>query len=227
MNELSQRALPEFSAATHRNHDPMMPAVPLVPGLRCQDHATFVAAAADERAFREYWAARGLYAMAPIVPERFPARHIAFSATPEMTVLCQDMVGLSVSDDPASPVNRLVALYGGYRVDAGGEVAVGRIQHFAFAVDGEYDMADIRAALTLRGVRFMTPILTFEDSDGAYLQQMFVACKVPFGPFVEIIKRGVGRGGEPFHGFNAEQIDTLYQHYDAYSRMLASGVDDA
>ena len=68
----------------------------------------------------------------------------------------------------------------------------------------------------------MTPVLTFDDTtgSGAYLQQMFVACTVPYGPFVEVIKRGTGRKREPFQGFNADQIDALYTHYDAYSRAL-------
>jgi len=43
---------------------------------------------------------------------------------------------------------------------------------------------------------------------------------VPYGPFVEVIKRGQGTGGEPFQGFDAAQIDTLYAHYDEYSARI-------
>ena len=72
----------------------------------------------------------------------------------------------------------------------------------------------------------MTPVLEFDDANGATLRQMFVACVVPYGPFIEIVQRSPGKNGEPFGfsaeqpGFNAEQIDTLYEHYDAYSKKL-------
>ncbi|MGV0816101.1 hypothetical protein ABQF34_29470 [Mycolicibacterium boenickei] len=214
--------LARLSAGAQCHVDELMPRIPMVPGLRCQDHVTFVAT--DEAAFSEYWGSRGLRAQSPINTERYPARHIAFSENPDQTLVCEEMVGLSVSSDPASPINRLADLYGGCHIDERGEVAVGRVQHVAFAVDGGHEIADVRAALVRQGVRFMTPIMTFTDPDtGAHLQQMFVACKVPYGPFVEIIKRGLGRGGEPFQGFNADQIDTLYEYYDAYSGALCGG----
>jgi hypothetical protein len=226
VTDMGIRGATALIAGTHRFPDPLLPKVPFVPGLRCQDHVTFVAAAVDEGAFRAYWIARGLRAMQPIVAQRYPARHIAMSETPEATEVCENMIGLSVSDDPRSPVNRLVEIYGGHRIDERGRVAVGRVQHIAFAVENDCEMAEVRATLESQSVRFMTPILTFHDSDtGAYLEQMFVACLVPYGPFVEIIKRGTGRNGEPFQGFNADQIDTLYEHYDAYSRKLCADAD--
>jgi hypothetical protein len=215
-------SLHELVRASHRHVDQLLPHVPVVAGLQCQDHATFVAAASDEQAFRSYWSERGLTAMDPLSPRRYPARHIAFAADPGNTVLCEDMIGLSVSDDPASPIIRTVELYGGSRVDERGDVAAGRLQHVAFAVERGHTMEAIRADLEALGVRFMTPILTFADASGsgAELQQMFVACRVPYGPFVEIIRRGEGANGEPFQGFDPDQIDALYTYYDAYSRTL-------
>lgn len=35
----------------------------------------------------------------------------------------------------------------------------------------------------------MTPILEYHQENGAFLKQMFVACLIPYGPFVEIVQR--------------------------------------
>lgn len=213
-------SLARMIQASHRHADHLLPDVPVIEGLECQDHATFVAAADQEQAFRAYWAERGMGAMDPLVPTRYPARHIAFAADPDHVVACQDMIGLSVSDDPRSPINHALRLHGGWRVDERGEFAVGRLQHVALAVRPGFAIEDVRGQLEALGVRFMTPVLTFADGNGsgAFLQQTFVACQVPYGPFVEIVKRGEGPNGEVFQGFNADQIDELYRHYDAYSR---------
>ena len=56
-------------------------------------------------------------------------------------------MGLSVSYEPSSPINRLVTLYGGRRIDETGEVAPGRLQHIAFAVDPDTDVYDLRGRM--------------------------------------------------------------------------------
>ncbi len=66
----------------------------------------------------------------------------------------------------------------------------------------------------------MTPVLKYEDKTGATLEQLFVAPESPFGSFAEIIRRGLGKDGEPFQGFNTEQIDTLYRFYNHHGETL-------
>ncbi|MDQ3014682.1 MAG: hypothetical protein M3Q73_02375 [bacterium] len=73
----------------------------------------------------------------------------------------------------------------------------------------------------------MTPILTHHEADGGLMRQMFVACQVPWGPFLEIIQRteslptsSRNESGEAVQNFFPDQIDELYRHYDEYSRSL-------
>ena len=221
---MSAPQLHQLVRQTHRFNDPLLPRIPSFdfPELKCEDHVTYVTASENEALFSGYWQRRGLRPMTALEPSGFPARHIAFLANPGEYTTCERMVGLSVSDDPASPVNRLVALYGGSRVDEHGGVAPGRLQHVAYATDADTDVDVLRSRMKAHGVVFMTPVLRFSDGTGATLTQMFVACTVPYGPFVEIVQRGVGENGEPFSGFSAEQIDCLYEHYDAYSKELLS-----
>lgn len=214
-------AVHELVLQSHRFDDPLLPHIPsFFKGLRCEDHATYVTSERDEDKFRAYWKDRGLRAVEPLMPTNYPARHIAFLADPGEYATCEDMVGLSVSYDPQSPINKSIHLYGGRRIDEHGEIAPGRLQHIAYAADPEIGFAGLRRSMERNDCHFMTPILEFEDDNRATLRQMFIACVVPYGPFVEIVQRGLGDDGKPFTGFSAEQIDVLYAHYDAYSRGL-------
>jgi hypothetical protein len=190
-----------------------------VKGLVCEDHRTYVASQRHESEFVEYWRQRGLHAMIPIVTTTYPARHIALLEHPESPALCEKMIGLSVSEDPESPINKSVELYGGSR-RINGIIVPGRLQHTALAVDSKIDINKVRKEIQQLGLQFMTPILSYEEQTGAFLKQMFIACKRPYGQFVEVIQRGIGRSGEPFRGFHSSQIDALYEHYNEYSKRL-------
>ena len=74
-------------------------------------------------------------------------------------------------------------------------------------------MAELKAILEAGGVRFMTPILRYEDANGAGLRQLFTATERHF--FVEFAQRIPGADGEPFGGFNTTIIDDLYAALDA------------
>lgn len=191
-----------------------LPKIPVLRTMHCEDHATFVAPYEHRDAFIMKWAQRGLTAMPAIVTKEFPAENIAMVERPGDTRTCERMIGLSVSTDPDSPINKLCELAGTDRS------ARGVLQHIAYSVEPAADFQEVRRHLEEEGVRFMTPILGYEDPNGAALRQMFVACRVPFGPFVEIIQRVPDRHGVPFQGFNGDQIDALYHHYDNYSRQL-------
>ncbi|HLC54110.1 MAG TPA: hypothetical protein VJK07_00600 [Candidatus Nanoarchaeia archaeon] len=209
--------------------DPLMPDVPMVDGLRCEDHATYIVALESVgiqfqiQGFLDFWKAKGFSPLdRGYETQRFPAKHTALVRGP-----CKDkgareqIVGVSTSFDPQSPINRSLRLWGSHRYDPETrEIVPGRLQHLAYDVDPRKSMEEVCAELEARGTQFMTPILRYENQTGATLEQRFVACKVPYGPFAEIIRRGLGRHGEPFQGFNEEQIDVLYEHYDAYSGRL-------
>ncbi len=213
------------SNTTHRDPllaDPLLPDIPDLLGLSREDHLTFVAPAEHEREFVRYWTDRAFVEAPPYTPTRYPARHIALVLKHEVGHNAKRTIGLSVSDDPRSPINRCIQLYGGFRIDDTGVLVPGRLQHLALAVTEGQSIELIRASLESQGVRFMTPVLCYADSWGAFLKQMFVACRVPYGPFVEIVHRGTNRNGAAFQGFSSEQIDTLYEYYDRYSKSLVT-----
>lgn len=193
-----------------------LPRIPVLRTMHCEDHATFVVPYGDKVTFIARRVAQGLTAMPAIVTDEFPAEHIAMVEKPGATRTCERMVGLSVSSDPNSPVNKLCDLGKGRR-------AKGILQHIAYAVNPTADFSEVRRQLEETGVIFMTPILEYKDPNGAALRQMFVACKVPFGPFIEIIQRTPDEHGVPFQGFNVSQIDNLYRYYNDYSLKLAKG----
>jgi hypothetical protein len=182
--------------------------------MHCEDHATFVVPYGDKETFTARRKAQGLTAMPAIVTEEFPAEHIAMVEKPGATRTCERMVGLSVSSDPSSPINKLCEL-------GKGRGAKGILQHIAYAVNPAADFNEVRRQLEEKGVVFMTPVLEYKDPNGAALRQMFVACEVPFGPFIEIIQRTPDENGVPFQGFHASQIDNLYRYYNDYSLKLA------
>lgn len=191
-----------------------LPAIPNCGGLlHYEDHVTFVVPYHQKQEFIDR-AGTELIALPAIITTKFPAEHIALVEKPTATSVSRRMVGLSVSLDPDSPINKLYELG-----KEKGKLAVR--QHAAYSVDPAIDFAQIRRSLELRGVNFMTPVLEYSDPGGAMLRQMFVACKVPYGPFIEIIQRTPDpKTGLPFEGFNADQIDRLYHFYDAYSLEL-------
>jgi hypothetical protein len=193
-----------------------LPKIPVLRTMHCEDHATFVVPYADKELFIARWTAQGLKPMPAIVTTEFPAEHIALVEKPGATRTCERMIGLSVSQDPQSSINKLCEL-------AKAHGPKGALQHIAYSVAPATDFDSVRRELEEKGVVFMTPVLEYKDPNGACLRQMFVACKVPFGPFIEIIQRTPDTNGVPFQGFSASQIDNLYRYYMEYSLALAKG----
>lgn len=193
--------------------------MPLIAGLEREDHRTYIVSPRNEIGFLEYWEKKGFKVASVIKTKKFPARHIVLLKDASVEKTYQEMVGLSVSDDPSSPINKSVYLYGDARVEDG-KIVPGRVQHIAYSLDRKLWMSEIMEKLEKKNIRFMTPILSYTDSNDAVLRQMFVACEKPYGEFIEIVQRGVGNDGSPFKGFNSEQIDQLYKYYDSFSEIL-------
>jgi len=176
--------------------------------IRHIDHITYAGAYENERNFIERWDALGFHEHVRLWTVKWPATHIALVSgmTPEYP--WATMTGLSVSEDPASPINQFVKRYGE------------AIQHTAYNIDPEVEMEDLHHEMVRLGWKFMTPVLTYAGGEGARLRQMFVAPQVPYGTFVEFVQRLPGENGQAFDGFDTVNIDDLYQCYSDYSRKL-------
>ncbi|MBZ0266355.1 hypothetical protein K8I28_16990 [bacterium] len=176
--------------------------------IRHVDHITYVAAADQERNFIETWEKLGFKESWRGGCERYPATHIALIAGMSDEFPWATMTGLSVSDDPESPINEFVRRYGP------------GVQHVAYNLGPESDMDEVYENMREMGWDLMTPVLTYHDKNGGKLRQMFIAPTIPFGPFVEFIQRLPGKDGKPYDGFDQMNIDDLYEHYDEISKQL-------
>lgn len=172
--------------------------------IRHIDHITYVSAAEDESAFIARWGLLGFEEFVRVHTPRFPAAHIALSSGQDPNFPWAMMTGLSVSDDPKSPINLFVQRYG-----AGP-------QHVAYNIGPDEDMEELHRKMVSSGWRFMTGVLTYRDDTGAGIRQMFVAPQVPYGPFSELVQRIHGPSGA-FDGFDTTNIDDLYEAYTDYS----------
>lgn len=185
-----------------------------IEGLECTDHITYCIEYDRKDEFMSYWAENnGLAPSQAIRTTLYPAEHIALVPNPDDHRGCDQMIGLSISKDPKSPINKL--LQHGHRHASGGV-----FQHRAYLVKEGYSIENIKDNLEKIGMGFMTPILSYTDDQNATLKQIFTECKNPYGPFIEIIERRLGLDGKPFRNFNASQIDNLYDHYDTLSKNL-------
>jgi hypothetical protein len=155
------------------------------------DHITYVAAAEDENNFIARWGLLGFKEYVRVHTPRYPAAHIALASGHDPNFPWAMMTGLSVSPDPKSAINLFVQRYG-----AGP-------QHVAYNIGAGEDMEELHRKLVARGWQFMTNVLTYRDSTGAGIRQMFVAPQVPTG--------------QPFDGFDTTNIDNLYEAYVDYS----------
>lgn len=183
------------------------------------DHITYATKAENEKSEIEKWRILGLYEHVRLNTVIFPATHIALTKTTphsividgpkESTIPWDIMTGLSISDDPNSPVNKFIKYYGE------------GVQHIAYGVLGHINMDDFYKNLQ-NSEKLLTPVLTYHDSNGATLQQIFTAPKKPYGPFKEYVKRTSGRDGNLFNGFDVQNIENLYGAYDTYSKWLES-----
>lgn len=119
------------------------------------------------------------------------------------------MTGLSISEDPNSPINKFVNLYGE------------GVQHVAYNVDLNTDMNELYKKLK-ETHDLLTPVLNYKDASGAGLKQIFTRPKKPWGSFEEYAQRIPGPNGNPFDGFDVDNIENLYKEYDDYSKYLNS-----
>ena len=172
------------------------------------DHVTYVAREENERGFIERWRMLGFREHVRLTTSRFPATHIALVGGQLPGAPWAAMTGLSVSPDPASPVNEFTRRYGE------------GLQHVAYAISPDMDFEVLGRDLERSGWQLMTRVLTYQDPAGARLRQLFAAPLQPFGPFIEFIQRHPGPGGLPFDGFDTTNIDDLYEAYADYSRWL-------
>ncbi|HEX8537058.1 MAG TPA: hypothetical protein VF664_06305, partial [Cystobacter sp.] len=177
----------------------------MVVSIQHIDHITYVSAFEDENDFIARWGLLGFKEYVRVHTTRYPAAHIALASGDDPNFPWAMMTGLSVSDDPKSAINLFIQRYG-----AGA-------QHVAYNIGPEEDMEELHRKLVARGWRFMTEVLTYRDSTGAGIRQMFVAPQVPYGPFSELVQRIHGPSGQPFDGFDTTNIDNLYEAYVDYS----------
>lgn len=205
---------------------PLMPSVPILPGMSLEDHVAYVVSATAFEEFACHWLSQGYVQLPALESVKYPARHIGFIHPNKPD---QPMVALSVSEDEASPINRFIQLYGSHRLANSGEILVGTVQHIAYKVDPAVTSIEaVREELIRRGVQFMTPIVTYSPNPASLLKQTFVGCLYPWGPFVELVQRtdlpvAVTTGRELSQGFDPTQIDTLYDYYHRYSLSLIGG----
>ena len=177
-----------------------------LPGVTKLDHCTFVTHARHTALFLDHWASLGFSLHGEWNTTRYPARHLALTRGKMEGYPWEDMVGLTVSDHPDSPLHRMIPPMP-TPFDQ-----THQLQHIAINIAPEADMAAVRAALQAEGVCFMTPILSYAARNGAGLQQMFTATESHF--FVEFAQRIPSEDGEPFGGFHIETIDDLYAALD-------------
>jgi 4-hydroxyphenylpyruvate dioxygenase-like putative hemolysin len=176
--------------------------------VRHIDHVTYVAAAENEEKFIATWAKLGFSEHVRVFTLKHPAAHIALVSGMSEEYPWATMTGLSVSQDKNSAINEFVKRYGP------------GVQHVAYNIDPEFSMEQVHAEMQETGWKFMTPVLTYQDGNGARLRQFFAAPTIPFGPFVEFVQRLTGQDGKAFDGFDQQNIDDLYDHYLDYSRRL-------
>lgn len=121
------------------------------------DHCTYVDAADNESDFIRRWAALGFSEVVRLRTRRFPASHIALTTAVTTLSSPRVMTGLSVSDDPSSPINEFVRRYG-----AG-------LQHVAYRVAIDVDFDDLSGWLEATGLQLMTAPLRYVGDGGAEL----------------------------------------------------------
>lgn len=203
---------------------PLTPQVPILTGMALDDHVAHVVTPGELEQFARFWTERGYAQLPALETTRYPAQHIGFTNPDEPN---QPMVALSVSSDDASPINRFIKLYGSHRLTETGEIAMGSVQHIAYRIDPSVTTIEaVVSELSANGIRFMTPILSHIPNPTSELKQVFVACSVPWGPFVELVQRTAlpvtltEPNGIAKQGFASDQIDILYDHYHHYSLAL-------
>lgn len=172
------------------------------------DHITYAGKFQHASRFIRQWQQMGFEELVRLQTQRYPATHIALTNGKNSNLPWETMTGLSVSEDPSSPVNQFIERYGE------------GIQHVAYHVGPKADMESLQKSLKQQGWHFMTSVLTYEDGHHARLKQLFTAPESAYGTFVELVQRLPNAEGEIFDTFDIRNIDNLYACYDDYSRWL-------
>lgn len=172
------------------------------------DHLTFITPWQHTDRFLEHWKSKGFKFHGEWNTRRYPARHLALIRGGREGHPWEDMVGLSVSDQPASPIDRSLA-----NVQLDERAVTHTLQHVALHVDKDADMHAVHQQLSESSVPWMTDVLTYHDPNGAELNQMFTQPTAQ-GFFVEFAQRKPSADGQPYGGFDPDIIDDLYQALD-------------
>ncbi len=173
--------------------------------LRHIDHVTYAVRFANADAWIARWRAVGFREHVRVHTYKSPATHIALVAGAGGEYPWETMTGLSISEDPASPINTFI--------DKFGEGP----QHIAYNIHPSADMDLLLEQLSAAGWKFMTPVLTYQNDHGARLRQIFSAPTCKDGPFMELVQRLTDPQGRPFDGFDTENIENLYAALTAHS----------
>lgn len=177
------------------------------------DHITHAINFKNEEKEIKKWNLLGFKEHVRLNTKIYPATHIALvkglKTNSDSGVAWDIMTGLSISEDLNSPINKFVNLYGE------------GVQHVAYNVDLNTDMNELYKKLK-ETYDLLTPVLTYKDTNGAGLKQIFTRPKKPWGSFEEYAQRIPGPNGNPFDGFDVDNIENLYKEYDDYSKYLNS-----
>ncbi|MCP5467830.1 MAG: hypothetical protein H7A32_01000 [Deltaproteobacteria bacterium] len=187
----------------NRKHDDIV-----AHAIRHIDHVTYAGKVRNEADFIDRWNIMGFSELVRLHTQRYPATHIALTSGQNPNFPWETMTGLSISEDPGSPINEFVIRYGE------------GIQHVAYNIDPNIPMEEVYRELKRRKWQFMTNVLIHKDDHGARLCQLFTAPQVPAGTFVELVQRLPGKHGEIFDTFDIANIDDLYEAYAQYSAWL-------
>jgi hypothetical protein len=134
-----------------------------IPGISKLDHCTFVTPFEHTEQFLTHWASQGFAFHGEWRTIRYPARHIALVRGRPSGFPWEEMVGLTVSDDPGCPIHRTMPPLRDHFA------LTHQLQHIAINIAPDADMHAVRSALEAMGVRFMTPVLSYDDGSGAGL----------------------------------------------------------
>lgn len=173
------------------------------------DHTVYAVAWENQAAFMKRWSQLGFYKLVSLKTKITPATHIALANKIPSSSSGASMIGLSTSEDPASPINEFIQRYGE------------GVQHVAYTVDPEKNIDELYEEMTREGWNFLTPVLTYEDKKGAQLKQLWTAPNVPYGQFMELVQRPpLDSSGKTFASFDTQNIEDFYQYYADYSKYL-------
>lgn len=199
--------------------EPLIPTLPEIEGITRDDHVAFVVRPENEAKFGQFWHERGLTRLNTLRTEEYPARHTGFQRSDKAT-----MVALSVSDDPNSPTNRLIAHLGEISAQESGAPFLGLVQHVAYTVDPSFGIEAARKVLTGMGLVPITPVHMLHTPRGTIRQALFVYERHPTGQFIELVERSehlpIANADGQQVGFAAKQIDRLYKDLTRYYNQL-------